>query len=336
MKTFLRSIIIFSLSSTCLMAQDTFSIVVADTASKELGSAGASCIPNSIIISDIIQGIGVMHTQASYLPGNKNNARQYMEEGLDPDSVIKLLIKNDVQGRPEYRQYGIASLKGKSAAFTGDSCLNYHNHFFGNDGSVFFSIQGNILLGDYVIDSMKNAFLRTKGPLEVRMMAALQGANFPGADSRCLDSAKGYKKPSISAFIRLNKPNDWDRLGEYYMDINVGNTKPAQNPIDSLQFLFDNFVPVVPDGLSNFQSQIVHSVFPNPLGKENGINFRMYPIVDNNWDLEIFDLFGKLIFKKQFDATNSIFIESHLLTRGINIYKLKNKNSISTGRIVKN
>ena len=42
----------------------TFSIVAVDTQTGEVGSAGGSCIANSIIISDIHPGIGAIHTQS--------------------------------------------------------------------------------------------------------------------------------------------------------------------------------------------------------------------------------------------------------------------------------
>ena len=61
-----------------LQAQDTFSIVAVDSITGEIGSAGASCVGSSTnyphgaaILSDVIPGIGAIHTQASYLPANQ-------------------------------------------------------------------------------------------------------------------------------------------------------------------------------------------------------------------------------------------------------------------------
>ncbi len=50
--------------ATINYAQHTFSIVAVDPFTGEVGSAGASCIANSYIISDIHPGYGVIHTQA--------------------------------------------------------------------------------------------------------------------------------------------------------------------------------------------------------------------------------------------------------------------------------
>ena len=59
-----KNIICFIIVSSFTMA--TFSIVAVDKNTGEVGSAGGSCIANSIIISDIHQGIGVIHTQAFF------------------------------------------------------------------------------------------------------------------------------------------------------------------------------------------------------------------------------------------------------------------------------
>jgi len=52
--------------------QDTFSICAIDTVTGEVGSAGASCIDENaiaggcIILSDVLPGVGVIHTQAGF------------------------------------------------------------------------------------------------------------------------------------------------------------------------------------------------------------------------------------------------------------------------------
>ncbi len=252
--------------STCLLcistqAQDTFSITVADSSTKFLGSAGASCIANSIIISDIVEGFGVIHTQSFYISSNQQRARQYMEQGFSPVEVLQLTNQSDAQADSTRRQYGIADLMGRTAAYTGDSCLNFHKHITGQQGSMFYSIQGNILLKESVIDSMEAFFRRTPGSMEDKMMAALQGANFPGADSRCLDSVRGLKKPAISAFIRLGKPGD---DGTYDLDLNVPNTKAAQNPIDSLQKLYDAYKLAASVSNKNAGNNRELTVYPVP------------------------------------------------------------------------
>ncbi|MGB5530999.1 MAG: DUF1028 domain-containing protein, partial [Ignavibacteriaceae bacterium] len=86
-----------------IYSQDTFSIVAVDTITGEIGSAGASCVGpiggiGAFILSDVIEGIGAIHTQASYLTQNQQNAHNKMLEGLSPQQIIDWLVTNDVQG----------------------------------------------------------------------------------------------------------------------------------------------------------------------------------------------------------------------------------------------
>ncbi len=218
---------------TGVLCQDTFSIVAVDTITMEVGSAGASCIDGSIIISDVLPGIGAIHTQSFWNQSNQINARNWMNEGHTAQEIISLLINNDVQNNPSIRQYGIITLDttSRSAAFTGDNCYNFKNHIIGPN----YVIQGNILLGQAVLDSIEHNFLNTEGPLYVKLMAAMQGANISGADTRCLQ----FETSSLSSFLRLAKEDD--RPDSLYIDINVNNLDYGIEPIDSLQVLFDNW-----------------------------------------------------------------------------------------------
>ena len=221
------------------ISQDTFSIVAVDPENQEVGSAGASCINGSIIISDIHPGIGAIHTQSYWNSTNQNNASDLMDQGYSPEEIIEYLIESDSQGNPSIRQYGVVDLAdgGRSAAFTGENCYNYKNHIFGQT----YSIQGNILLGQEVLDLMEMNFLNTSGSLATRLMAAMQGAKIPGADTRCLS----YGLSSLSAFIRVAKEtNSEDSL---YLHLNVNNTQDGIDPIDTLQDLFDVWYAENPD-----------------------------------------------------------------------------------------
>ena len=219
-----------------LLSEDTFSIVAIDLETGEVGSAGASCIAGSIIISDIHPGVGAIHTQSYWNGANQNNASDLMDEGASPAEIIDYLINNDIGNNPSIRQYGVVDLfeGGRSAAYTGENCSDYKGHILGDT----YSIQGNILLGSEILENMENQFLNTQGDLSQKLMASLQGANIPGADTRCLDD----NISSLSAFIRLAKQNDLNN--DYYLDINVHNVEFVGyhiDPIDSLQTLFDTW-----------------------------------------------------------------------------------------------
>jgi len=225
------------LYSPGIMPQDTFSIVAVDTVTGEIGSAGASCVGpiggvGAFILSDVIEQVGAIHTQASYLSANQNYAHSLMLLGLSPQQIIDSLVANDAQNNPTIRQYGIVDLtrNGESAAFTGINTLDYKGHATGNG----YAIQGNILLGELIIDTMKTIFLNTQGPLADRLMKTLEAAKIIGADTRC--APRGTS--SQSSFIKVVRIGDG---GNPYLQEIVPDSPVGVDPIDLLREQFDQW-----------------------------------------------------------------------------------------------
>ncbi|MGQ0827738.1 MAG: DUF1028 domain-containing protein [Bacteroidota bacterium] len=249
-------------------AQDTFSIVAADSVTGEVGSAGASCLDmiyfpdySYDFLGELFPGVGAINTQASYDPGNQGNAQIRMNEGDSPSQIISWLIANDVTGKPDIRQYGIVRLingSPKTAGHTGINCINYKNHIAGKN----YCIQGNILLGQNVLDSMEARFKREPGDLACKLMAAMQGANMVGADTRCASNGTS----SLFAFLKVSKPSD--PFGSPYFNISLATRDGAGiEPVDSLQQLFNAaHASCAPTGLKDHHSeQIDISIYPNPV-----------------------------------------------------------------------
>jgi uncharacterized Ntn-hydrolase superfamily protein len=237
-------------------SQDTFSIVAVDTVTGEIGSAGASCVGaiygiGAFVLSDVIEGIGGIHTQATYLPQNQQNAHNRMLEGLSPQEIIDWLVANDAQGNPTIRQYGIVDLtrNGESAAYTGVNCTDYKNHVTGPG----YAIQGNILLGPIIIDTMQTTYLNTEGALADRLMATLQAAKIIGADTRC--ASRGTS--SESGFVKVVRIGDGNTP---YLQIVVPDTPSGTDPIDVLQGMFDNWK----DSLFTFVDPFLSEIMVEP------------------------------------------------------------------------
>ena len=254
------------------LACSTFSIVAVDLNNGQVGSAGASCIGGSIIISDIHPGVGAIHTQSYWSGYNQIMASDLMDLGLSPNEIIQYLIENDVSNNPLIRQYGIVDLyeQGRSAAYTGESCMDYKDHIIGEN----YAIQGNILLNEQVLINMENNFISTNGTLSDKLMAALQGANIPGADSRCLNN----ETSSLSAFIRVAKPLDDDN--NYFLDLNINNTNNNQEPIELVQNLYNQWLleqdplgDISGDGILNISDLIII------------VDFILANIFDSNGDM---------------------------------------------------
>ena len=184
-------------------SQDTFSIVAVNSITGEVGSAGASCVDlfqtifnEDGFLGQLIPNVGAINTQAYYIPANQINATNRMNLGETPSEIISWLVANDVQSLPQLRQYGIAAIingSPQTSAHTGASTDDYKNHTIGPN----YAIQGNILLGQEVLDSMEARFLNASGDLACKLMAALQGANIIGADTRCNSNGTS----SLFAFV---------------------------------------------------------------------------------------------------------------------------------------
>lgn len=312
----------FFLNILFAQAQDTFSIVAVDTLTGEVGSAGASCLDNisfpgsggAIIISDILPGKGAIHTQSYWVAGNQANARLKMEEGLSPSEILTWIRQNDVEGSLSQlkRQYGIVDFdaqgRPRSAAFTGVSCFDYKGHETG----VNYAIQGNILLGQQILDSMEARFLNASGTLADRLMAAMQGANVPGADTRCLNNGTS----SLSAFLRVAKPDDDEN--NLYLDLNVPSLPTGREPIDSLQTLYDQWKASVP-----VQTLATHQIrlFPNPASGQFSL---IWP--GNAGQLRLFHISGQLAFEAPLVSGENRF--SPTLAPGFYLAEVRNQGKV--------
>ncbi|MBL4662206.1 MAG: DUF1028 domain-containing protein, partial [Flavobacteriaceae bacterium] len=302
-------ILVFFSISLSSFAQHTFSIVAVDSVTGEIGSAGATCISaedGALAISDIVLGVGAVHTQAWWVPTNQNNARTRMEVGDSPQQIIDWLVTNDSGNNPNLRQYGVVDLNNgtpRSAAYTGTSTDDVKLHVTGPN----YSIQGNILISADVINDMETAFLNTNGTLADKLMAALQGAKRPGADSRCLD----FGISSASAFLRVADPSDTDSsYGNLSLDLNVWINGTVFEPIDALQDAYDNFLSINDQGLT--KNKIV--IAPNPATNEVTIRSTTQMITG----FELVDISGKIILQRNIASPqNNIYFEVATYPKGL-------------------
>jgi len=212
----------------------------------------------------VIPGVGTIHTQAYYTAGNQSYAHSLMEMEVPPQQIIDSLVAYDSGNNSTLRQYGIVDFytgSQRTAAYTGVNCDDYKNHILGPN----YSIQGNILLGQQILDSMEARFLASDGELACKLMAALQGARVIGADTRCLDDGVS----SLSTFLRVALPDDLP--DDLYLDINIPSVPTGMDPIDSLQNVIDAWNGCEVSGLADHSNNFTTLVYPNPA--RNKISF---------------------------------------------------------------
>lgn len=198
-------------------AQDTFSLLIADPQSRQIISAGASCIDSTLLprgaaaISTMLPGLGALHTQSYYSPDNQSLGTRLLEDGLSAKQTVDSLEAGDVSYTPMFRQYLALSMADQmgqnveTAAFTGSACEPWAGQIIG-EGYV---LAGNILIDSTVLKKMEKALLQSRnsgGNIEAQALAAMKAAAFPGADRRCLKDGIS----SRSAFFRVAGPERLD------------------------------------------------------------------------------------------------------------------------------
>lgn len=284
MKTILS--IFLLLVSVNLLAQHTFSIVAVDTVTGEVGGAGATCYETVNDIADVHPGVGYIHTQSYMNSDNQQYAKMLMDEGFSPQQIMDSLQVYDAENNSSIRQYAAVDLinGGRAAAFTGNNCYNYKGQRVGSN----YAIAGNILLGAAILDSMESRFLNTNGTLADKLMAALQGAKVPGADSRCADEGVS----SLSSYIIVAKPSDV--APEFYLSLNVENVLPT-DPIDVLQQEFDNWKLT---GIINGDKRNIIVLYPNPVDKELRISSEILLS-----KIKIHDFSGDTVYSSNLNST---------------------------------
>ena len=318
-----------------LLGQETFSIVAIDAVTNEVGAAGASCVDlfqfpppgGDDFLAELFPGKGAIICQAFYLTSNQNNARNRMDLGNTPDQIIQWLIDNDVTSEPGLRQYGIVGLVNglpESAAYTGASTPNYFSQIVGST----YTIQGNTLKGQVVLDSMEARFLKENGDLASKLMAALQGANMVGADYRCANNGTS----SLFAFIKVSHPLDVFGSPSFLASVKTHGNAGIE-PIDSLQTKFDLIRSGVPVGIANDAANVKsYAVFPNPSSDMLRITSNTLSVDISN--LEIRTISGMVVYKSSFQ--DEISLSTSLLSKGIYLIRISTANQVFTARIIKN
>jgi uncharacterized Ntn-hydrolase superfamily protein len=329
-------IVIFVCTNVCsVRCQDTFSILAFDSITREVGAAGASCLDlfatpfsNNDFICELFPDTGAIDCQAAYIAPNQATARQRMRAGDSPAQIISYLIANDAGGPATAfttRQYGVVRMGSnpRTAAFTGTACMNYKNHIVGPN----YTIQGNILLGQMVLDSMEARFKRAHGDLACKLMAAMQGAKMVGADSRCA----GNNTSSMFAFLKVSLPTDTFGKPRYLISLRTHNGDQIE-PIDSLQVLFNNSgrscSPPNPAGIRAEQQQLRVNVFPNPASHDVQIAINS----DQSYRVRVYESGGRLLYDGT--VTGKVILDSRRWNKGLYTCELSGNSGIIVKKFV--
>lgn len=158
----------------------TFSIVAADPAAGEVGCAVQSkYFAIGAVTPWVRAGVGAVATQAmGVVAANGQLVLEALAAGMEPAVAIERVLAHD-NGR-ETRQLGAVTADGRAAAFTGAECVEWAGQITGEG----FALQGNMLVGREVVESMAAAFVQRPGQLVDRLLAVLEAGQAAGGDRR--------------------------------------------------------------------------------------------------------------------------------------------------------
>lgn len=177
-------------------ASATWSIVMVDTRTGEVGVASCTCLTGldlKALTPVLITGVGAAAAQSAGDTTQRNRTfiRDRMLEGLSPNDILTGLSVFD-PGH-DSRQYGFVDVLGRAAAFTGAEAGAWAGgqsgevlySYAGKTGQIVYAVQGNVLTGAPVVLAAVEAIRTTHGDLPARMMAGMEAARLMGGDGRC-------------------------------------------------------------------------------------------------------------------------------------------------------
>lgn len=209
----------------------TWSIIIIDPRTKEIGIAGASCTYNVYGIGAIAPGKGAIVVQAMSNNFARSRGLQMILSEAPPEKILEAI--KDPMFDPEDQQYGIVCLYAmdKPQTYTGDSA----HTFKGALTARGVSVQGNTLSDQDEIKKIMEVVLkgqRDSLPIDKLLMLALEAGAEYGGDRRC-----GVQK-ATSAFITVARPDD-DRKHPYLDLVVFGIAKGGENAVGELRKKYD-------------------------------------------------------------------------------------------------
>jgi uncharacterized Ntn-hydrolase superfamily protein len=175
----------------------TYSIVACDPTTQMTGVAVATKhLAVGALVPHAKAAVGAIATQGQTNPLLGIHGLQLLEQRLKRESnvdkisvedIIELLLKDDEDC--DRRQFHLVDRNGHTAAWTGQACVGWAGHLT----FPYFSVAGNLLVGEQVLITMVDAY-RSKEGMEFceRLLQALEAGEAAGGDKRGRQSAALY------------------------------------------------------------------------------------------------------------------------------------------------
>lgn len=209
----------------------TWSIILIDPRTKEIGIAGASCTYNCYGIGKIIPNMGAIIVQAMSNSQARNKGVEMILAEAEPEQII--MAMRDPAFDPERQQYAIVTIKyiNRPGTYSGDSAKDHKGTLTANG----ISVQGNTLTNELELKIIFDAVIKgQKESLHIAdiLMNALEAGSISGGDKRC------GEQRATSAFIMVTKPDS----RKSYVDLHIfGQVKGGQNAVTMLRKKFEKW-----------------------------------------------------------------------------------------------
>jgi uncharacterized Ntn-hydrolase superfamily protein len=166
----------------------TFSIVARCQKTGQLGVAAATAMPAvGKLLTHAFTGVGAVATQARLNPYLGIDGLDLLRQGLSAEETLERL--KGLDPRADLRQFAVVDASGGRAAWTGPGCPEWAGHHL-DDG---FTVQGNRIAGQKVLDAAAEAFKRhSDASLDRRLVEALKAGDEVGGDTKGERSATLY------------------------------------------------------------------------------------------------------------------------------------------------
>jgi uncharacterized Ntn-hydrolase superfamily protein len=209
----------------------TWSIIIIDPKTKEIGIAGASCTYSVYGIGAIVPGKGAIVVQAMSNPLARIEGVRMIMADASPEQILKAL--KDPEFDPEEQQYAVVCVNflDRPVTYTGASTTPYK-------GTLTYkgiSVQGNTLSDSSELQAVLKAALKAQKnslPLGDVLMLALEAGAKLGGDKRCGDTK------ALSAFLTVARPGDNPRNPS--LNLVVYGTDENVNAVDALRRKFNH------------------------------------------------------------------------------------------------
>jgi uncharacterized Ntn-hydrolase superfamily protein len=225
----------------------TWSIIARD---EDHGKFGIAVASRFFAVGSLLPyaraGIGAVVTQALVNPFFGTQGLEQLQEGWSAiDAVSRLIAADD--GR-DHRQLHIMDRQGRTAAHTGNACVEW----CGAICETNFSVAGNMLTGADVIAATVSAFHTHTGlPFARRLIAAMKAGEVAGGD----------KRGKQSAALLIQGEEDWPELS-----LRVDDHSDPLNELDRLEYVsrerfvhFMQFLPSHKDPVGTTNREIIEA-----------------------------------------------------------------------------